>query len=209
MDSNEAKLQVAEIMAEVMRTQIVPEIDAYRFEKMCTLASLDVSADLTYDTAITAIDTGVETLDDAEVPKEGRVLFVSNSMYTKMKQSGEFFNVRMGQANNGQLNREIVTFDGMPIIRVPEARFYNDFDFYDGAGDEAAGGFATASGAKALNFMIVPISVIIAVVKHMQPKLIAPELNSDADGWIFAYRLYHDLFVPDNKVDGLYIHSVA
>jgi len=57
--------------------------------------------------------------------------------------------------------------------------------------------------------MIVYTPAIIGVVKHMAPKLVSPELNQSADGWLYAYRVYHDLFIADNKVNGVYIHSLA
>jgi hypothetical protein len=205
MDSAEAYQTIAELAAEFERTKVAPEIDAYRFEKMCSLCGLDVSANLTDDTAIAAIDTGIQTLNDAEVPVEGRVLFVSNSMYTLMKQSGEHVNVRMSQQNNGTINRNIEIFDDMPIVKVPAARFYNNFDF----ATSGAGGFTPAAGSKAINFMIVPTQEIIAVKKHVAPKIITPELNQSYDGWIFAYRLYHDLFIAENRLNGTYIHTVA
>ena len=208
MDAREAFIQVSTLMAEVMRTKIIPEVDAYRFHKMVSLCGVNETADLTHDDAINAVDTGVEVLDDAEVPKEGRVLFVSNSMYKKMKLSGEKFDTRSVTQNNKIINRDIAYFDDMPLVRVPKARFYSEFYFYDGTtGGEEDGGFVVASGAKELNFMIVPISLIIAVIKHLSPKLVAPEVNQSADGWIFAYRLYHDLFIPENKLDGVYVHK--
>lgn len=209
MDAQEAKTTVMELMAEIQRVNIVPEIDAYRFSKICSLCSLDASVNLTVDTAINALDTGIQVLDDAESPIDSRVLFVSNEMYKLMKGSGEFFNIRIAQDMNSKINRTIETFDGMPLIRVPSARFKSAFTFYDGTtGGQEAGGFVPNPG-KDLNFMIVPTSSVIAIMKHMSPKLIAPELNASADGWVFGYRVYHDLFIPDNKLTGVYIHSKA
>ena len=57
--------------------------------------------------------------------------------------------------------------------------------------------------------MIVPLTDVIAVIRHMAPKLVDPKYNTDADGWVFANRLYHDLFIPENKLDGVYIHKTA
>jgi len=213
MDAQEAMTGAMELMAENMRTNIVPEIDAYRIHKICSLVnsgSPNVSADLTDDTAISAIDTGVEALNDLEVPKEGRVLFVSNTMHSLMKQSGEHINIRFSQQNNGVLNRNIELFDEMPLMKVPAGRFYTAFDFLDGTSvGETDGGFSAQSGSKVINFMIVPISIVIAVIRHMPQKLIPPALNTNADAWFFAFRLYHDLFIPENKRTGIYIHSKA
>lgn len=204
-DEIEAQTSAAELAAEFYRTQVIPELDAYRIEKICTLAGLDVSADLTYDTVIAAIDAGILALDNAQAGKN-RALLVSNEVYSLMKQSGEFFNARISSQNNGIINRDIVTFDNMPLIRVPSDRFYTNFDFNAGATGNA-GGFASAAGAKVVNFIMADIKAITAVIKHQAPKLVAPEYNTDADGYVFGLRVYHDLFIPTNKVNGVYVHT--
>lgn len=204
MDAMEAYTQITEVAAEFQRTHVIPEIDAYRFEKICTLCSLDVSADLTDDTAIAAVDTAIKTLDDAEVPQEGRIMFMSNEMYSLMKQSGEFINTRLIE-NPSAINRNITSFDGMPLVKVPTARFYNNFDF----AASGAGGFAAAAGAKNINFIIAYAPAVLGIIKHSAPKIITPEANQSYDGWSYAYRMYHDLFIPENKLSGVYIHTKA
>jgi len=208
MDEMEAYTQAAEVAAEVYRLSVIPEIDAYRFSKLVSIAGLDVSATLTDDTCITALDTAIATMDDNEVPQENRILYVSNNMYKLMKQSGEFFNVRTGSIQ--VMDRNIEVFDGMPIIKVPTARFKSAFTFLDGTSQgETAGGFVPTQGAKDLNFAIVSKGSTLGIVKHIAPKLIAPALNPDSDGYVFGFRVYHDLFVLDNKTNGIYIHSKA
>lgn len=205
LDAREAYLQIAEVGAEFMRTKVVPEIDAYRFHKICSLCSVDTTGTLTYDTVISAINLGQKTLDDAEVPREGRILFVSNESMQNMKKSGEFYKV-INVGNNGNaINTMIDSYDNMPIVTVPTTRFYTIFDF----ANTAAGGFAPNASGKEINFMIAYAPEIIAVIKHMQPKIIDPNVNQTADGWIYGFRLYHDLFIPENKLAGVYVHSKA
>lgn len=208
MDAVEAQTTVLEIMAELMRTKIVPELDAYRFSKIKSLCGFDVSANLTYDTVIAAIKLAIRTLDDAEVPAESRVLFVSNEVYDLMGQSGEFMNVRTVDANNGVISTAITSFEGMPIIKVPNARFFSAYDFADGSTQgQEAGGFSAAAGSKALNFICADRNAITAIIKHQAPKLISPDNNADADGYVFGMRLYHDLWIPTNSLPGVYVHS--
>jgi hypothetical protein len=203
LDAREAYLQIAEVGAEFMRTKVVPEIDAYRFHKICNLCSVDTTGTLTGDTVIKAINDGSKTLDDAEVPKEGRVIFASSETMQNMKKSGEFFRIINVGNNANSINTNIDSYDDMPIISVPSTRFYSIFDF----ANNAAGGFAPNASGKAINFMIAYIPEIIAVIKHMAPKIIDPKVNQTADGWIFGFRLYHDLFIPENKLSGVYVHS--
>ena len=53
--------------------------------------------------------------------------------------------------------------------------------------------------------LFVDKNAVLGIKKHVEPKIISPEDNQSSDGWIFGYRIYHDLFVPDNKVNGIYL----
>lgn len=128
-------------------------------------------------------------------------MFVSNTMYKLMKQSGEWFNARIASEMNGILNREIQVFEGMPLIKVPSARFCNNFDF------SATDGFSKATGSKDLNFVICDRNAVQAVVKYQKPKIVAPEYNTDGDFYVYGYRINHDLFSPTNKQAFVYIHA--
>jgi hypothetical protein len=206
IDEMDARLEAMTIMAEIQRLKINPEIDAYRFSKMVTLAGVDVAANLTYDTALIAIDNAVIRMNEDSVPMENRILYVSNTMYAKMKQAGDGFNLRMGK----DIDRNINTFDGMQIVVVNSSVFKTAFDFNDGTTlGQTDGGFAAASGAKDINFMIVYTPAVIAIKKHFAPKFVNPEVNPDGDFYVFGFRLVHDLFIPTNKLPGVYVHTVA
>lgn len=204
VDVNECQTSAGELMNEVMRTQVIPEVDAYRYSKIVSTCNVDVGADLSYDTAIEALEAGFQVLADREVPKD-QIIFVSNTFMKYLKTSGEFYNTRVVSQNNGIINREIMSIDQRPLIPVPVERFKTAFTFIA----DGEGGFLPAVGAKEINFMIVPRSCVSAVIKHVAPKMIPPANNLNADAWFFAYRLYHDLFVPENKKAGIYIHTKA
>lgn len=149
------------------------------------------------------IDTATEVMSNKEVPEEGRILFVSEKCYNGLKAK-----ITRYLANETGVNRNVETYNGMRVIRVPEGRFYTAVTLYDGttAGQTAGGYVGTASTGYKLNFMIVHPSAVVNVVKQALPKIISPDLNQTADGWIFAYRLYHDCFVLANKTYGIYAH---
>lgn len=204
-DLRETYLMIGKVASEFERVHVAPEVDAYRFEAICSACGLDANADLTYDTVIDAIDTGIQTLDDAEVPKENRVLYVSNAIYKKMKDSGVFTYNRETVPGNTNVTREIEIYEGMVVKKVPAARFYSDFDF----AASGAGGFGAATGGYFLNFAIIYEPICLGIKKHVKPKIVDPKYNTDGDFYVYGYRLYHDLFVPTNKVSGAYIHGVA
>ena len=55
--------------------------------------------------------------------------------------------------------------------------------------------------------MIVHPSAIMQVVKHAAPRIFSPAVNQEADAWKFDYRVYHDAFVKDNKVNGIFVSA--
>ena len=74
-----------------MREQVIPELDAYRFAKYASTNNILTTegAALTKDTIINAIDTAVTEMDGAEVPAEGRILFVNSDLKTALNQALE------------------------------------------------------------------------------------------------------------------------
>jgi len=184
------------LAGEFVRTKVVPEIDQYRITKYVDGAGTSVqSATPTSATAFTLVDTAIETMNDAEVPEDGRVLFVSNSFYSLMKQNTDgtrFFNV---QANNATVNRNIEYFENMQVVRVPATRFTSTATF---------GSSGYTQTGNTLNFMIVHKNAVINAVKNTIPKYFSPDENQSMDSHLFQYRIYHDCFVPSNKTDGIY-----
>lgn len=58
-----------------------------------------------------------------------------------------------------------------------------------------------------INFMIVNPESAEAIVKHNPLRYFAPEVNQSDDAHKWQYRLYHDLFVYENKVNGIYLSA--
>ncbi len=178
------------------RTQVVPEIDAYRFSEMHSAATN--TADETTDATniLERIDAGHEVMDNAEVPDEGRVIYINPTDWRYLKQSDALdrnFNVQSGDEN---VERGIIELDGTPIIKTPQGRFNTQITV------DAGGGF-TVTG-EPINFMIVHEDAVYPIAKHQQPRIFDPQTNQSADGWLFDYRIYHDIFVPKNKTEGVY-----
>lgn len=200
-DNEESRNMAFGMLAgEFMRTQVVPEIDAYRFAKYSTAQTL-VKADITPGTTdcVDLIDAAEEKLYEDEVPVEGRILFVSPKMYSGLKAK-----ITRSLANENGVNRAIETFNGMPVIVVPQSRFNTAVTLNDGS---SAFGFAPTAGGFKINFQIVHPSALKNVVKFAMPKVFSPDENQRKDAWLFQYREYHDAFIWDNKAKGIYTHA--
>ena len=200
-DNEESKnLAFGRLAGEFMRTAVVPEVDAYRFATMSTAQTL-VKADITVGTTdcVGLIDTAEQQMYEDEVPMEGRILFVSPTMYSGIKEK-----ITRYLANENGVNRNIEMFNQMPVIVVPQNRFNTAITLNDGS---ETFGFAPTAGGYKINFMIVHPSAVKNVVKAAIPKVFSPDVNQTADKWLFQYRLYHDCFLWDNKKKGIYTHT--
>jgi len=191
------------LVSEFMRTEVVPEIDAYRFAKYSSWGGIDTvaGADLSAATVLAAIDAGSASMDDNEVPEEGRILYVSTPVNKFIEGA-----VTRTLGNEPTVDRRLKMLDGMEIIKVPQSRFYTTCTLDAGAAVDA-GGFANAGSA--INFMIIHPSAVLQVKKHAPLKIFAPAVNQSLDAWKFQYRIYHDAFVYESKVDGVYLHKAA
>lgn len=207
MDNEETLgVTLANMSGQFIRTKVAPEIDAYTFAKIAGTSDIQSAyADIVVGTTDVAdlIQTAEQAMNDEEVP-DTRVLFISEEAYKGLQK-----NV-VRKIDNGELSirNGIEYFDEMPLIRVPKRRFYTAITLKDGttSGQTAGGYVGTASTGYGINFMIVERSAINKIVKHAVPRLFTPNENQQADAYKFDYRIYHDCFVYDNKVKGVYLH---
>lgn len=147
------------------------------------------------------IAAGEASMDDNEVPTEGRVLFASATAYYALK--GNIERRVINDENN--VNYNVEYFDDMRLIRVPQGRFNTAITLNAPTTASGTGGY-TATGDD-IHFIIAHPSAIVQVVKHNAPRLFTPEQNIEADAYRLNYRIYHDTFVLKNKVKGIYIYA--
>jgi len=187
------------LAGEFIRTLVVPEVDAYRFATYAGWGSVGQATPATYtsSTIIAALDAAKAAMNAASVPVEGRILYISDTCLGFLEAA-----VTRMLGNESAANRTLNFWDGMPIVMVPQTRFYSAITLT--AGSATTGGFA--NNGSEMNFMIVHPSAVLQVTKHANLKIFSPEENQSKDAWKFQYRLYHDAFVYDNKVAGVY-HS--
>ena len=205
MDNDETLgMAMASTLGEFQRVQAVPEIDAYRFAKYAANAGTTVTGTLSgSDNIADLIQTAEATLDDKEVPYEGRILFVNPTIYAYLKQDI----TRYTQNGDPNVNGEVEMYDNMRVIRVPSSRFNTQVTLAQPTTASSTGGYS-ATGVD-INFMIIHPSAVVQVIKHLAPRLFSPAQVFDADAWRLNYRIYHDCWVLANKTYGIYLHKKA
>lgn len=183
------------ITNEFVRVNVAPEVDAYRFAAYAKKAGIGKDTGALADGAavVAALRKASTTMDEKEVPVEDRVLFITPTLYG------------MVQDLDTTKSREVLNRFSA-IVQVPQTRFYTDITMNAG---EDAWGYTKGASAKDINFMCVSKSAVVQATKMALPKIFDPDTNQSKDAWKFQYRLYHDAFIYDNKVDGVYVHENA
>lgn len=191
------------LAGEFLRTRVAPEADARRFALYSANAGNSAAADITIGTTdIPAlISTAEQVMGDAEVPEEGRILFVSEKCYAALKAKI----TRYVQNDVRGVNTIVESYDDMRVIKVPAGRFNTAITELDGTSvGEEDGGYT--AGGYPINFMIVHPSAVVQIVKHVVPRVFSPEQNIEADAWRFLYRVAGLNAVEANKTAGIYLH---
>jgi len=207
VDSDEARVTAAKIQDTYLRTKFFPELDLYRFTKIysdlngsAVSGTNIVEGTMTNDNIVNSLDAGIHLMNDAEVPKENRIIFISETSYRRLKGSGEFFKIKDATTKSRILDRSVEVYDGHILIPVPQSRFNTAATF--GAGSN------TTTGTN-INFIIAFAPAIMAIIKRNVLRIFTPEQNLDSDGYLMTARQYHGCNLYSNKVAGVYINKEA
>jgi hypothetical protein len=197
-DLETAGVAYGRLAGELIRTKVVPELDAFRFAKYAGtsgIGSVSAGAALTTGAAvIAALRAAVTALDESEVPYEERYLFITPTL-----------DGLIADLDTTKSRFVMDRFQGK--ILVPQTRFYTAVSQLDGTtSGQEAGGYTKGSSAKDINFMVIHRSAVIQFSKHVAPKVILPDVNQSTDGYKFGYRHVAIADVYENKAAGIYLH---
>ena len=189
---------------EYMRLHVIPETDALRFaayakgasDSMKTAENISSGAG-----AVAAIDLGTEKLDDAEVPYEGRILFVNPTMYRYLKAGITRYTYN---GENG-IDYNVEMYNDMRVITVPSGRFNTVITLAQPTDHDDAGGY-TATGST-INFLIIHPSAIMQANCFTEPRIFSPGVWQQSQGWAFDFRQYHGVWVKKQKTNGIYVNA--
>ena len=205
IDNDEAMGMVfPSLGSEYLRTKAIPETDAIRFRDYSKNASDSMKTAENISTgsgAVAAIDLGVEKLDDAEVPYEGRILFVNPTMYRLLKSGITRYTM------NGEdgIDYNVEMYNDMRVITVPKGRFNTALTLAQPSAHDGAGGY-TLTGST-INFMIIHPSAIMQANCFTEPRIFSPAVNQQAQGWMWDFRQYHGAWVKHQKTNGIYVNA--
>ena len=207
MDDVESfSLVSARMVGEYLRTHVIPEIDAYRFSKIASASGVvDVEGTLDATTVKKAVDTAIVDLQEKEIDTERLVLFMTPTAAQLLSD-----NIARSTSNGDRaIENRIEMYNGIQIVRVPQTRLYKGITLDPGSSSNAGGYKKTDSTGADINFILMDRGAAYNVTKLNVAKFITPDQNQNKDAYQFDFRLYHDTFVLENKVKGIYVHHKA
>lgn len=178
-DETVSQLKAASALERQVREVVIPEVDSYVYNVMCSNAGTKAGpVEITKENIYTEILAGSQALDDADVPETGRVLLVTPATYTLMKQCTDI-TMETDIGNELRLKGVIGMVDGCSVIKVPSSRLPEKFGFM------LAHPCATVAPTKLEDYKI-----------HEDPPGIS--------GSLVEGRINYDAFVLDNKAKAIY-----
>lgn len=200
------------VMSEFQSTQVIPEIDAYRYSKIYELAKTDHGREYTpaAGTILSTLNSDIAMVQDAAGAAD-LVIVMPYTVAALLDNSEKISRyIDTGNFKQGNVDMTVRTFNGIPVIRVPSVRMKTAYTFNDGTtSSQEAGGFAPAAAAKQINWIICPKNVPIAVSKTDNFKIFEPSVNQKADAWLVQYRKFHDLWIKDNALSAIRVCAEA
>lgn len=183
-DETVQQVQAASALARELREVVIPEVDTYTYDKMCSLAGTKPTAKaLTAENIYNEILAASQTLDDAEVPETDRVLVVTLATYQLMKKSKDII-LETDIGEDMRLRGVIGNLDGMSVQKVPANRLPEKF-----------------------GFMVAHPSATVGPVKLEDYKIHTDTIYSS--GAVVTGRICYDAFVLDNKKTGIYYQATT
>lgn len=214
MDINENNFvtTAAAVMGEFQRTQVIPEIDAYRISKIATetitankagMIAYGYTPGETGTSALRKLKEGIKAI--RELYNGPLVAHVTPDfmLELEMELAGK---ITAATFSKGGIDTKVPSVDEVPLLSTPSNRMYTAITIYDGkTTGQTAGGYAKGSSALNINFLILPLTTPIAITKQDIMRIFDPNINQKLNAWQLDYRRFHDLWVLDNKLDSIYL----
>ena len=173
--------------------QKFPEMDAYMVSKIhsdwSTAGGADDETVLTVENILPVFDGWMEAMDDANVPKTGRILYVTPAVKTLLKNAREIN--RFIQNGDPAIRRAVASLDEVQIEDVPSALMKTAYDFTEG--------WKAGAGAQQINMLLIHPSAVITPEKYTFAQLDAPSAGSEGK-WVYFEESYDDVFILNKRV---------
>lgn len=211
---------IANITKVFNEEQKFPEMDAYTISKLYADWTTSVAGDTAHDEYVgkTASTTALTTtnilqefddlmlkMDNARVPANGRILYVTYEIKKMLQNAQIDANNTLGRSINVEsgpnaIDRRVSRLDEVQIIGVPATLMKTAYDFTNG--------WTPAGGAKQINMLLVHPLAVITPVSYSFSQLSAPSALSEGK-YVYYEESFEDVFILNKKADALQFNVSA
>ena len=149
---------------------------------------------LTVDNVLIVFDKLMEAMDEALVPSNGRLLYVTPAVKTLLKQASQIGLSRNVQTGANTINRVVDRLDEIKLISVPSFLMKTAYNFTTG--------FEPSGSAKQINLFLVHPSAILTPSKYAFVGMEAPAAGTKGD-YIYYEKEYSDVFILNNRTGAI------
>lgn len=182
--------------------QKFPEMDAYLISKLyadwVTAGGAADTTALTTDNILTVFDGYMVAMDEANVPKVGRILYTTPAIRAMLKNAKEL--TRFIQNGDANIQRAVASLEEVKIEDVPSALMKTVYDFTEG--------WKPGTGAKQINMALVHPSAVITPEKYAFAQMDAPSAGSEGK-WVYFEESYDDVFLLNKRKDAVMFNTEA
>lgn len=204
IDQTNQVASIANITKTFNEFQKFPEMDAYTISKIyADWSAQSMAADttvLSVNNILETFDTLMLNMDNARVPANGRILYVTHEVKTMLKQAQGLTRNFDVQGNNENVNRIVSRLDEVQVIGVPATLMKTAYNFTTG--------WAVADTAKQINMMLVHPLVVITPVSYTFAQLESPSALSEGK-YVYYEESFEDVFILNQQKHGIQFNITA
>lgn len=188
LEDSQMAQEVSKAIARQVREVSVPATDVYRLSVLTSYAIANsqgvvAGTAVAYNTIYQLILAQNAALSEAEVPEDGRVLFITPTNLNLLKRDPEF--KRDCDTSYADTKKGIVGMvDGLKIVVCPSSYYVTKFEF-----------------------MIVHEELLVSPTKFNSVRTL--DDVQGIDGWVAEGRRYYDAFIPTQKAVAVRVYTKA
>ena len=181
-----------------------PEMDAYTISKIYydwTQQSMTPdSVAPTADNVLAKFDSMMLAMDNARVPREGRILYCTFEVKNMLKNAAGISRSWSVQSSVNGIQREVESLDNVAVIPVPAELMKTAYDFTEG--------WEPAQNASQINMALVHPLAVITPVSYTFADLDEPTALSEGKYYYYE-ESFEDAFILNKKKDALQFNVTA
>lgn len=191
---------------EFIRTKVIPEFDAYRLSKLAGYTNAvmgnRVVETIAANTILSKLNASFKWLRNHGVQDTDQIIYVRPAVMELIENTTELYRKLSQSEYHDKVTFQIQNYEGRPIVVVPDDRFFTDINIL------AGGGYAPKATSKVINFIVCDRRAPI-VIRRLDFARVYDSIKENGTylgfvGYLLTNLYYHDLFVTDNKVVGIY-----